>query len=101
MGGQGSSQGEREKAGENPRNKVFFPQDDSGSREEMMFQLPKFKSGEFVFAAVAFPSSSEAAVPRAGRDDLPSPLPRGCSLGTNRLAHLLRSPGAYKERQLA
>lgn len=30
----------------------------------------------------------------------PSSLPQGCGLGTNRLAHLLQSPGPYKKRQL-
>ena len=68
--------------------------------ETRVFRRPRFKREEFVFAAVAFPSYSRTAGPRAGRESPPSPLPRVAAWGQTHLPFCLCPQGQTQETQL-
>lgn len=98
----GGWSGRQEKRGENPRNKSFWQDDPGGKKARInrVFRRPRFKREEFAFAAVAFPSYSRTAGPRAGRESPPSPLPGVAAWGQTHLPFCLCPQGQTQETQL-
>lgn len=101
MGGKGNGQGEREKTGENPRNKALWHDDRGGKMTRRNSVLMPQVRGKNLLRSCCFSILFKDHSTQAGWGQSSITITLGGSVGTNRLAHLLESPGACKETQLA